>query len=45
MSPVAGVTIVCAQIAGVDPIEMTKRNGIPIVLAAAAAMFVLMRVG
>lgn len=44
MSPVAGAAIVCAQIAGVDPIEMTKRNGVAMVLAVTVAMFILMRV-
>ncbi len=44
MSPVAGAAIVCAQIAGVDPIEMTKRNGIAMVLGVTVAMFVLMRI-
>jgi DcuC family C4-dicarboxylate transporter len=42
MSPVAGVAIVCAQIAGVDPIEMTKRTGVAMVLAVTVAMFILM---
>lgn len=34
MSPVAGAAIVCAQLAGVNTIEMTKRNG-PLMLIAA----------
>lgn len=34
MSPVAGAAIVCAQLARVSPIEITKRNG-PIMLMAA----------
>ncbi|MDF2502030.1 MAG: C4-dicarboxylate anaerobic carrier-like protein [Anaerosporomusa subterranea] len=37
MSPVAGAAIVCAQLAKVSPIEMTKRNG-PIMLLGAIVM-------
>lgn len=33
MSPVAGVTIICAKLAGVNPIELSKRNGIPCIVA------------
>ena len=38
MSPVAGAAIVCAQLARVSPIEMTKRNGPIMVLAAVVIM-------
>ncbi|MDU4960742.1 MAG: C4-dicarboxylate transporter DcuC [Sporomusaceae bacterium] len=37
MSPVAGAAIVCAQLARVSPIEMTKRNG-PVMLLGAIVM-------
>jgi DcuC family C4-dicarboxylate transporter len=37
MSPVAGAAIVCAQLARVSPIEMTKRNG-PVMLVGAIVM-------
>lgn len=42
MSPVAGVAIVCAGLAQVNPIEMTKRNAIPMVVAAIVTMFILL---
>lgn len=42
MSPVAGVTIVCAGLAQVNPIEMAKRNAIPMIAAAIISMFVLL---
>lgn len=32
MSPVAGAAIICAQLAGVNPMEITKRNGIPMLV-------------
>ncbi|MCQ2359682.1 MAG: C4-dicarboxylate transporter DcuC, partial [Phascolarctobacterium sp.] len=32
MSPVAGAAIICAQMAGVNPMEITKRNGIPMLI-------------
>lgn len=32
MSPVAGAAIICAQLAGVNPMEITKRNGIPMLI-------------
>jgi len=41
ISPIAGATIIVAGIAGVNPIEVTKRNGIPIILALAAGSLVL----
>lgn len=42
LSPVAGVSIICAKMAGVNPIELTKRNAIPCVIAGIAMMlFVL----
>ncbi len=42
MSPVAGAAIVCAGLAGVNPIEITKRNWPAMVLAAVVVMFVLL---
>ncbi len=42
MSPVAGATIVCAQLAGVSTLEITKRNAIPMILAAITLMFMLL---
>ncbi len=42
MSPVAGAAIICAQLAGVDPMEIAKRNAPGMVLAAIAAMFMLL---
>lgn len=41
MSPVAGATIICAGIAGINPMEITKRNAIPMLLALAVGMFIL----
>ena len=34
MSPVAGVTIICAKLAGVSPMDLAKRTAIPCVIAA-----------
>lgn len=43
MSPIAGATIIVAGIAGVNPMEITRRNGIPMVLAMVVGMaFLLM---
>jgi len=42
MSPVAGVAIVCAGLAQVNPIEMAKRNAIPMITAAVISMFILL---
>lgn len=33
MSPVAGVTIICAELAGVSPMELVKRTAIPCIVA------------
>ena len=40
MSPVAGAAIVCAGLAKINPIEITKRNGIGCLLAAIAVMVI-----
>ena len=42
MSPVAGAAIVCATLAGVNPIEITKRNWLGMVLAAIVCMIILL---
>lgn len=42
MSPVAGVAIVCAGLAQVNPMDMAKRNAIPMIVAAIIAMFILL---
>lgn len=42
MSPVAGAAIVCAQLAKVDPIEITKRNAPGMLLAAIVSMFIML---
>lgn len=42
MSPVAGVAIVCAGLARVNPIDMAKRNAIPMVVAAIVTMFIML---
>ena len=41
MSPIAGATIIVAGIAGVNPMEIAKRNALPIVLAMVVGMTVL----
>ncbi len=42
MSPVAGAAIVCAGLAGVNPMEITKRNWPAMVVAAIVVMFMLL---
>ena len=42
ISPIAGATIICAGIAGVNPVEITKRNGIPVIMALIFGMLVLL---
>lgn len=42
MSPVAGAAIVVAGLAGVNPVEITKRNWPGMVLATLAVMFILL---
>lgn len=42
MSPVAGSTIVCAQLAGVNTIELAKRNALAMIAAAVVMMFILL---
>lgn len=42
MSPVAGAAIICAQLAGVSPIELAKRNAPGMLVAALVAMFMLL---
>ncbi|WP_071461389.1 C4-dicarboxylate transporter DcuC [Bacillus massilinigeriensis] len=42
MSPIAGAAIVCAGIAKVNPMELTKRNAPGIIIATIVSMFVLL---
>jgi DcuC family C4-dicarboxylate transporter len=42
MSPITGATIICAGIAGVNPMEVAKRNALGMVVAMIAAMFILL---
>lgn len=42
ISPIAGATIICAGIAGVDPMEVCKRNALGITLALVAGMVFLL---
>lgn len=42
MSPVAGAAIVCAQLAGVSTIEITKRNGLGMIIGSIVVMLFLM---
>lgn len=41
MSPVAGATIILAKFAGVNPIEIAKRNALPTILATIAMMLII----
>ena len=40
MSPIAGACIICASYAGVNPMELAKRNAIPTILGC--VVFVIM---
>lgn len=42
ISPIAGATIICAGIAGVDPMEVCKRNALGITLALIVGMILLL---
>lgn len=42
ISPIAGATIICAGIAGVDPMEVCKRNALGITLALLTGMVLLL---
>ena len=42
ISPIAGATIICAGIAGVDPMEVCKRNALGITLALVVGMILLL---
>jgi len=42
MSPVAGAGIILAKMAGVNPIELAKRNAIPTIVATLIVMFTLL---
>jgi len=41
LSPIAGATIIVAGIAGVNPMEVTKRNGLPIFIAMVVGILLL----
>ena len=41
-SPVAGVTIICAKMAGVSPMDVVKRSILPMLAAVLIFMFMLM---
>ena len=41
MSPVAGAAIICAGLAKVNPMELTKRNALPCMAAAVVLMLLL----
>lgn len=42
MSPVAGVAIICAKLAGVNPVELAKRNALPCILATITLMVLVL---
>lgn len=42
MSPIAGAAIVCATIAKVNPIELSKRNAPGVIIAVIISMFILL---
>ena len=42
MSPVAGAGIILAKMAGVNPMELAKRNAIPTIVAAFVVMITLL---
>ena len=42
MSPITGATIICAGIAGVNPMEIAKRNSLGMILAMIVSMFILL---
>ncbi len=41
MSPVAASAVICAKLAGVNPMELAKRNALPTILGAIAMTWVL----
>lgn len=42
MSPVAGAGIIVAGIAGINPMEMAKRNAVPCIIATVVIMLLLL---
>ncbi|MCI6989604.1 MAG: C4-dicarboxylate transporter DcuC [Campylobacter sp.] len=42
MSPIAGACIVCAGIAGINPIEITKRNALGMIVAVLVIAFIIL---
>ena len=42
MSPVAGAGIIIAGLAGINPMEMAKRNTVPCIIATVVIMLLLL---
>lgn len=42
MSPIAGAAIICATIAGINPMELAKRNAPGMIIAVVVIMFILL---
>jgi len=42
MSPLAGAAIIVASLAGVNPLEVAKRNAPGMIIAAIVAIFILL---
>ena len=42
MSPVAASAIICARLAGVNPMSMAKRNALPTIAAAVTVSLILL---
>ena len=42
MSPVAGAGIIIAGLAGINPMEMAKRNAVPCIIATVVIMLLLL---
>jgi DcuC family C4-dicarboxylate transporter len=42
MSPVAAAAIICAKLAGVNPMELAKRNALPTILAIIVMTWLLL---
>ncbi|WP_196598222.1 C4-dicarboxylate transporter DcuC [Pectinatus frisingensis] len=42
LSPVAGVSIICAKLANVNPMDLTKRNAIPCIIGGIAMIILIL---
>ena len=42
MSPVAAGAVICAKLAGVNPMELAKRNALPTILATVVMAWLLL---